>query len=175
MVLSAAVARTRGKARVYTTAATAVVAAGFLLYPQWRRWNTAPAVAAMKYGSRILLCRWQFLISHITLSLSLFLTPLFLSHSRRLPRHNVRAHTISTADSLCVCHVFFTYTPPPPSTFDSNKRYSWFITVLSLISPQPPPPILQPLPVNTFEGTSECSGSGHEMNEYLSKNQTGKG
>jgi hypothetical protein len=92
--------------------------------PQWWRWNTAPAVvaAAMKYGSRILLCHWQFIISHLShsLSLSLSLCPRSIPH--RWCHSRTRTHSFDV-----LCHVFFTYTTR--GWFDSSKRYWWFIIV----------------------------------------------
>jgi len=112
----------------------------FYTPPQWRRWNTVPAVAVMKYGSRILLCHWQFIISHLfshslslSLSLPLTLTPspfislslsltLSLTHSIYLSIHlyPLLSLSLSAANPAHACILWYSHslaTYPPPTRY----------------------------------------------------------
>lgn len=106
----------------------------------------------MKYGSRS--GGDEIRLPHTIMPLAIYHFS-SLSLCRTVFLAVVYAHTLSLYSSLrlvvCACVTCFSPTLRPPSSFDSNKRYSWFITV-PLISPRPPPPlppILRPLPVCT--------------------------
>lgn len=84
-----------------------------ILPPQWQRWNTVPAVVVMKYGSRILLFHWQFIIFHLfSLSLSLLFplsTYLYISiHCSLLSVSYTRVYYYT--HSLVVCVTYFSPT-----------------------------------------------------------------